>query len=92
MLAKAVILWVLCMANTCIALLTASHVERRDCKLNLEGTGPYTLQANLTEQGFLQLCSPQCREIFLRHWIQLHLHECSRIGKILQVLATACHV
>ena len=60
--------------GTCIAC--------RDCNPHLEGTGPFTLQANLSQQGFYQLCSTDCRITFLRKWIQAHLQECARIGAI----------
>lgn len=40
------------------------------------------MQANLSEQGFLQLCSPACRLTFLRRWLSLHLQECTRIGAL----------
>lgn len=39
------------------------------------------MTANLTEQGFLQLCSPDCRLSFLRRWLNVHLQECKRIGE-----------
>lgn len=53
----------------------------RDCRTNMNVQGPQTVRANLTEQGFLQLCSPDCRLTFLRHWLGLHLQECARIGE-----------
>ncbi|EIE23749.1 glycoside hydrolase [Coccomyxa subellipsoidea C-169] len=56
-----------------------------DCKLNINVQGPQTMTANLTEQGFLQLCSPDCRLSFLRRWLNVHLQECKRIGKPLVV-------
>lgn len=58
---------------TCVSL-------RRDCKVNMNRQGAQAMTANLTEQGFLQLCSPECRNTFLRRWLQVHLQECVRIG------------
>ncbi|CAL8472233.1 g11775 [Coccomyxa elongata] len=56
-----------------------------DCNLHINVQGLQMMQANLSEQGFLQLCSPACRLTFLRHWLSLHLQECTRIGKPLVV-------
>ena len=58
------------------------RIACRDCNPHLEGTGPFTLQANLSQQGFFQLCSTDCRITFLRKWIRAHLQECARIGAI----------
>ncbi|CAK0784598.1 hypothetical protein CVIRNUC_007802 [Coccomyxa viridis] len=53
----------------------------RDCNFNLEGMGPYQIVSNLSSEGFLELCSFDCRVAFMRKWIQSHLQECKRIGK-----------
>jgi hypothetical protein len=39
------------------------------------------MQANLTEQGFWQLCPTGCRLQFLRRWLRVHWQEAARIGK-----------
>ena len=36
--------------------------------------------SNLSSEGFLELCSFDCRVAFMRKWIQSHLQECKRIG------------
>lgn len=68
----------------------------RDCNPHLEGIGAFTLQANLSQQGFYQLCSTDCRISFLRKWIQAHLQECTRIGAVrahllMMFLYKLCH-
>ena len=57
------------------------YVGCRNCNFNLEGSGPYQLMANLSSEGFLELCSSDCRLAFLRRWIRSHLEECKRIGQ-----------
>lgn len=42
--------------------------------------GPYQIVSNLSSEGFLELCSFDCRVAFMREWIQSHLQECKRIG------------
>ena len=60
----------------------ADYCDCRDCNFNLEGTGPYQIVSNLSSEGFLELCSFDCRVAFMRKWIQSHLQECKRIGGI----------
>lgn len=55
-------------------------VAGRDCNFDLEGTGPYQIVSNLSSEGFLELCSFDCRVAFMRKWIQSHLQECKRLG------------
>ena len=69
-------------ASFCVAAAGKICTACRDCNPHLEGTGPFMLQANLSQQGFYQLCSTDCRISFLRKWIQAHLQECTRIGAI----------
>ena len=58
----------------------AKYCGCRDCNFNLESTGPYQIVSNLSSEGFLELCSFDCRVAFMRKWIQSHLQECKRIG------------
>ena len=58
----------------------AIYCDCRDCNFNLEGMGPYQIVSNLSSEGFLELCSFDCRVAFMRKWIQSHLQECKRIG------------
>ena len=45
--------------------------------------GPYQIVSNLSSEGFLELCSFDCRVAFMRKWIQSHLQECKRLGGML---------
>ena len=39
------------------------------------------MTANLSSEGFLELCSHECRLSFMQDWIQLHLQEAARLGE-----------
>ena len=45
----------------------------RDCQFSLNQTGSQVLEAQLGVQGYWALCSQQCKQLFLKNWLRLHL-------------------